>query len=101
MCTRENSAVPTRCSGMAPGICALRRFRRRYAADKADPLQGVAGERRGAAEREERMKSALRPGKTPSIRRSRSASEPRDEAIQVEELNVYTRHGAAIGTPDI
>ena len=31
----------------------------------------------------------------------RSASEPRDQAIQVEELNVHTRHGAAIGTPDI
>jgi hypothetical protein len=42
------------------------------------------------------MKRALLPGKIPRIRQSRSASEPRDQAIQVKELNVYTRHGAAI-----
>src|SRR3990170_849456 len=57
--------------------------------------------RGGAAAREERMKRAFLPGKTLSIRQSHSASEPRDQAIQVDELNVYTGDGAAIGTPDI
>lgn len=34
-------------------------------------------------------------------RRTRSAPETRDQAIQVEKLDVHAGHGAAIGTPDI